>query len=199
MSERTDRRIRENKPLLVLLVGVVFIASAGGFLLIKSQHVSPVVPKEAGQSANLPIQPAFRNEPFAVTLYYPLDGLLVAGTVSVKRYPDTQSQAREALTALLQEQKAAQAPVLRDIKLRSFFLDSQGTAYIDLTPVHQQPVRASGWDEQLAIYAVVNTLMQNFDEIRQIVFLMEGKDAETLAGHIDLSRKFSKRADLVRQ
>ncbi len=198
MFERTDRRRQDNKLLLVLIVSIVFIASVGGFLLWGGMHAPDAVQKEAGQSANQLIQPPFRNEPLAVTLYYPLNGLLVAGTVSVKRYPDTQSQARETLVAFLQDQRAAQASVLRDIKLRAFFLDSQGTAYVDLAPV-QQTVRGSGWDEQLAIYAIVNTLMQNFEEIRQIEFLMGGRDAETLAGHMDLSRKFSKSADLIKQ
>jgi hypothetical protein len=199
MSERTDRRIRDNRLLLILIVGIVFIASVGGFLLWGGMHAPDAVQKEAGQSANQLIQPAFRNEPLAVTLYYPLDGLLVSGAVSVKRYPDTQSQAREVLVALLQDKRAAQASVLRDIKLRAFFLDSQGTAYVDLAPVQQQAIRASGWDEQMAIYAIVNTLMQNFEEIKYVEFLMGGRDAETLAGHMDLSRKFSKRVDLVRQ
>ncbi len=199
MSERTDRRIQDNRPLLVLIVGVVFIASVGGFLLWGRMHAPDAVQKVAGQSANQLIQPAIRSEPLAVTLYYPLDGLLVAGAVSVKRFPDTQSQAREVLAALLQDQRAAQASVLRDIKLRAFFLDSQGTAYVDLAPVQQQPVRGSGWDEQLAIYAIVNTLMQNFEEIKQVEFLMDGRDAATLAGHLDLLRKFSKRVDLVKQ
>ncbi len=198
MYERIDRRIRDKRLLFVLIVGVVFIASVGGLLLWGWMHGPEAGQKVAGQSANQLIQPAIRNEPLAVTLYYPLDGLLVAGAASVKRYPDTQAQARETLFALLQDQRAAQASVLRDIKLRAFFLDSQGTAYIDLAPV-QQPVRGSGWDEQLAIYAIVNTLMQNFEEIKQVKFLMDGRDAGTLAGHMDLSRKFSRRVDLVRQ
>ncbi len=199
MYERTDRRIQDKRLLLVLIAGIVFIAAVGGFLLWGGVHAPDAVQKEAGQSVNQLIQPAFRNEPLAVTLYYPLDGLLVAGTVSVKRYPDSQSQAQETLTAFLQDQRAAQASILRDIKLRAFFLDSQGTAYVDLAPVQQQTVRGSGWDEQLAIYAIVNTLMQNFEEIKQVKLLMEGRDAETLAGHMDLSRKFSKRVDLVKQ
>ncbi len=199
MSERTDRGIRDNRLLPILIVSIVFIASAGGFLLWERSHAPDAVQKNAGQSAYQLIQPAFRNEPLTVTVYYPLDGSLVAGTMSVKRHPDTQSQAREVLVALLQDQRSAQIAVLKDIKLRAFFLDSPGTAYIDLAPVQQQPVRASGWDEHLAIYAIVNTLMQNFEEIKQIAFLMDGRGAETLAGHMDLLRKFSKRMDLVRQ
>jgi len=89
--------------------------------------------------------------------------------------------------------------VLRDIRLRELYLDAFGTAYIDLSPGPQKDVRASAWEEQLAIYAMVNTLLQNFDGIKTVVLLIDGREAQTLAGHMDLSRTFTKRMDLVKQ
>ncbi len=198
MSWTTDRSIRDNRLLLVLIIGIVLIAAAGGYFLWTRMNALDRAQKPPEKGVSALILPAFRNEPLTVTLYYPQDGMLVTGAAPAKRQPDTQAQAREALAAVFLDQRAAQAPVLRDVKLREFYLDSQGTAYIDLTPV-QQTVRASAWDEQLAIYAMVNTLMQNFEEIKQIAFLMDGRDAQTLAGHMDLSRKYSRRMDLVRQ
>ncbi len=198
MAEKTDRRIRENR-LLFIIIGIVFFASVGGALLWNRMGAPDIVVKAQEQSSNQLIQPPFRNEPLVVTLYHPRDGMLVPGTASVKRQPDSQAQAREALAALLQDPRSAEVAVLRDIKLRAFFLNPQGTAYVDFTPVQQRAITASGWDEQLAIYAIVNTLMQNFEEIRQVAFLVDGKDVETLAGHVDLMRKFSKRMDLVKQ
>lgn len=198
MSWTTDRSIRDNRLLLVLIIGIVLIAAAGGYFLWTRMNALDRAQKPSEKGVSALILPAFRNEPLTVTLYYPQDGMLVTGAAPAKRQPDTQAQAREALAAVFLDQRAAQAPVLRDVKLREFYLDSQGTAYIDLTPV-QQTVRASAWDEQLAIYAMVNTLMQNFEEIKQVAFLMDGRDAQTLAGHMDLSRKYSRRLDLVKQ
>jgi sporulation and spore germination protein len=197
MSPTSDRSIRDSRLLIAIILGLVVIV-AGGFYVRMRWEAADAARKSADPAANPLIQPAFRNEPLSVTLYYPLEGMLVAGTTPAKRQPDTQAQARETLAAMLQDRRAAQAPVLRDIKLRAFYLDGQGTAYIDLAPP-ALPVRASAWDEQLAVYALVNTLMQNFEEIRQVVFLVDGRDAQTLAGHLDLSRKFVKRMDLVRQ
>jgi hypothetical protein len=125
--------------------------------------------------------------------------MLAAVPAMVKRQPDTQSLARAALAALFADQRTQLEPVLRDIRLRELYLDSSGTAYIDLTPVRQKDVRASAWEEQLAIYALVNTLLQNFQEIKQVVLLLDGGEAQTLAGHMDLSRTFAKRMDLVKQ
>jgi hypothetical protein len=198
MPERTDRSIRENRQLLVIVIGVVIVAAVGGFLFRARTNSADAVQKASGQGLNPLIQPAFRNDPLAVTIYYPQDGLLVSSAASAKRQSDAQAQAQEALASLLMDQQAAQAAVLREIKLRAFYIDSRGTAYIDLT-LQKQAIRASAWDEQLAIYAIVNTLMQNFEEIKQVAFLIDGRDAQTLAGHLDLSRKFSKRMDLLRQ
>ena len=45
--------------------------------------------------------------------------------------------------------------------------------------------------ELASIYAVVNSLTQNVSKIDRVQILIEGAEAETLAGHIDLSRPFS--------
>ncbi len=182
----------------MIVIGLVFIVAAGAFFYWSRGTFSNVAPKQAEQSLSPLIQPAFRTEPLSVTLYYPLDGMLVSSLAPVKRQPDAQTQARETLLALFQDQRAAQAPVLRDVKLRAFYLDSQGTAYIDIATDQQQAVKASAWDEELAIYALVNTLTQNFEEIKQVVFLLDGGEAGTLAGHMDLARRYGKRMDLIR-
>ncbi len=197
MSLTTDRAIRDNR-LLMIVIGLVFIVAAGAFFYWSRGTFSNAAAKQAEQSLNPLIQPAFRNKSLSVTLYYPLDGMLVSFLAPVKLQPDAQTQARETLLALFQDQRAAQAPVLRDVKLRAFYLDSQGTAYIDLATDQQKAVRASAWDEELAIYALVNTLTQNFEEIKQVVFLLDGGEAGTLAGHMDLARRYCKRMDFIR-
>lgn len=198
MSRTTDRTIRDDRLLLVI-IGMIIIVAVGGFFYWTLKISPDSARKEADQSLNSMVQPVFHNEPLAVTLYYPGDSMLVSSPAQVKRQPDLQAQARETLAAVFLDQRAMQAPVLRDVKLHAFFLGAQGTAYVDLMTVQGQPLRASAWDEQLAIYSLVNTLTKNFEEIRQVVLLMDGKEAPTLAGHMDLSRKFGKRMDLVKQ
>ena len=197
MSQTSDRSIRDNRLLFFIVIGIVLIV-AGGFYIQMRSNAADAARQAAQQNASSLIQPAFRNEPLSVMLYYPQGGMLGAGTAPVRRQPDTQAQARETITTALQDRRAAQAPALGDIKLRAFYLDQQGTAYIDLAS-SSLPVRAPAWDEQLAVYALVNTLMQNFEEIKRVAFLVDGRDAQTLAGHLDLSRKFTKRMDLVKQ
>lgn len=199
MSPTTDRTIRDKRMLLAVIAGMALVVAAAGVFLWPGTNAPEARRQEVEEAATRTkiVQPAFRDEPLMVTLYYPLDGMLASGAAPVKRQPDTQAQARETLTALLQDHRSAQAAVLREISLRAFYLDGQGTAYIDITPA-QQFVTASAWDEQLALYAMVDTVIQNFDEIKDVRFLVDGRTAQTLAGHIDLLRTFRKRTDLGR-
>ena len=199
MSERIDRRIKDSRSLVWSLVAIFAVAAAAGvFVWLRLKAPNPQQNQAALAPSSL-VQPVRADEPLAITLYYPADGALATGTASVKRQPDPQAQAREALNTALTDQRVLQAAVFRELKIRELFLETSGTAYVDLSPVQQNGVKASAWEELLAIYSMVNTLTQNFEEIKQVRFLLEGKEAQTLAGHIDLSRKFDKRMDLVKQ
>lgn len=41
--------------------------------------------------------------------------------------------------------------------------------------------------ERLTVYSIVNTLAQ-FNEVKEVKFLIEGEEVDTLVGHMDLSR-----------
>jgi len=196
MSEKIDRSIPDSRLLPIVATALlVAVLCVGGMLWWRMRAVPPAAsetqqPSAVGQRL---------NEPLVITLSVPVDGLLVATQAPVTRQPDTQSLAREALTALFADPIGSKAPVLRDLRLRGVYLDAAGTGYIDLAPVEQREVRASVWEELIALYAMVNTLSQNFEEIKQVRFLVDGREVQTLAGHIELSRKFTKRMDLVKQ
>jgi hypothetical protein len=199
MSERIDRRIGQNRLLFGVVVIIFAIAAAAGVYIWSLMHSSSV-PQNAGVP-NRPAlaQPSLPDEQLTIVLYFPLDGMLASGSVAVKRQPDVQSEARVILAAMLGDQRAAQTTLLKDVRLRELYLDDSGTAYVDLALVQQKEIKVSAQDELMALYAVVNTLLQNIEEIKRVRILLDGREAKTLAGHIDLSRAFSSRMDLVNQ
>jgi hypothetical protein len=174
----------------------VFLAAGASWLVWQRMHAAePSAP--AALSAPGPAETAVRTEErLPATLYLPADGMLTAQPFTMRRHPEPQLQAREAAGAVL---GGSQSPVLGDVTLRALYLAPEGTAYVDLASRRpQEGIRASAWDELLAVYAVVNTIMQNVAEVRQVRFLLDGREAPTLAGHLDLTRAFVKRPDLVR-
>ncbi len=198
MSERIDRRIRGDR--LVVAIIIVLAACASAALYVWSTRDVPVPSSKPGaQERTPPTQPSAADAQRAVTLYYPSGGALTAVQSAVNRQSDTQSQAKAVVAALFADQRAGQAAVLRDVRPTAFYLDSSGTASIDLSTAQQREIRASAEEELAAIYAVVNTLTSNFAEIKQVRFLLNGKEVQTLAGHVDVTSVFHERTDLIRQ
>lgn len=182
-----------------MLIVAVFLVllSAGSFYAWWKLSTRTASQPEESQGLSSPAAPL--DEPGSMTRYLPSGGSLAASSVPVKRQADAQSQAREIVSTLLSDEQSGKGAVLANVKLRELYLDPAGTAYLDLSVVPKDGIRSSAWEEILAAYALVNTLMQNVEEVKRVRFLVEGKEAQTLAGHIDLSRSFTKRMDLVTQ
>ena len=197
MSRESDRSIGAKRPLLGILVGVVL---ASGLVVFAYWWLArtPSEPRNLGGeqvvSGALPV----RNEDrLAASFFVPLGGRLEPVAVAIRRQPEAQLEAREALSSLLADERSGQAVVLRDLRLRAFYIDSAGTAYVDLVPPADRAIRGSVWEELLAVYALVNTVLQNAPSVTQVRLLVDGRQQQTLAGHVDLTRPFGKRMDLV--
>ncbi len=197
MSAANDRRLPGSGKLIAAAVVLVILASAAIVLWRKAPDHHAVSGPAAPQG--LPATAGPVDVPVSMTVYMPAEDALTASPAQVKRKSDAQSQARELSLALLSDDRQGKGPVLANVKLRELFLDASGTAYVDLTIASKEGIHSSTWDELLSVYALVNTLTQNVEEIKGVRFLVDGKEAQTLAGHIDLSRTFTKRMDLVRE
>lgn len=201
MSKRADRGASTVRFVLAFVIILSVIAVAAFYIWSRIEFFYPgddsrieqTVPQQAGPIQQRP------DRPVGIRIYYPEADGLAAAQIGIEHRPDNQSLAKQAVATLLGTPQATVQPVLREIKLRAFYMDSSGTAYVDLMPAREGTLQASAWDEILAVYAVVNTLMDNFEEIKAVRFLLNGREAQTLAGHIDLSGYFEKRTDLVLQ
>lgn len=78
------------------------------------------------------------------------------------------------------------APLPEKIQLRNAFLLPDGVAVLDLAV---DSGLSFGSDEEVAIVAsLVDTTLQNVADTSRVRILVNGEPAETLGGHVDLSR-----------
>jgi germination protein M len=78
------------------------------------------------------------------------------------------------------------APLPEKIQLRNAFLLSNGLAVLDLAV---DSGLSFGSDEELTIVAaLVDTTLQNVADTNRVRILVNGEPAETLGGHVDLTR-----------
>jgi len=74
----------------------------------------------------------------------------------------------------------------KDVKIHSFFISDDGKAYVDLNLKQGLLKNMDTGLELLAIYSIVNSLTLNIPKIKKVKLLIQGRDALSLAGHIDL-------------
>jgi hypothetical protein len=80
------------------------------------------------------------------------------------------------------------APVATGARVLEVFVTARGVAYVDLSGEVRQSQVPGARAELLAVYSVVNSIALNFPAIRRVQILIDGQAAQTLAGHVDLSR-----------
>jgi spore germination protein GerM len=79
------------------------------------------------------------------------------------------------------------ATIPKGTQLRAFFLLDDGMAVVDFNPQFRENHPGSCRMEQLTLFSVVNSLILNVPEIRQVKILIDGAEAQTLAGHLCLA------------
>jgi len=98
-------------------------------------------------------------------------------------------QAKRIVTALLGDPPAPYAsPIPAGTKLKTVFLTPKGEAYVDLSAEIRANHPGGTTNELLTVYALVNTLTANLPAITGVQILVDGKEVDTLAGHLDLRR-----------
>jgi spore germination protein GerM len=110
-------------------------------------------------------------------------------------------QGRQILTAQLSE--AAQAPNVSVIPtgttLRAFYVTDRGDAFVDLSSDVVTGHPGGSLNELLTVYSIVNAVTANLPAVRRVQILVDGKEADTIAGHVDLRRPLSRNDSLVRE
>ena len=133
-------------------------------------------------------------------LYYvSMDGTKLTAVEREVAYADgPAAQAQEIVNAQL---AAAAAPLVSAIPpgttLRALYLNEKGEAYVDLSKEAAAAHTGGSQDERLTIYTIVNALTANLPAVTSVQLLVDGKEVDTLAGHIDLRKPLEKNLDLV--
>ena len=73
-------------------------------------------------------------------------------------------------------------------KLRTVFFTNAGEIYVDLSAELRTNHAGGTTNETLTVYALVSALTSNLPAVTGVQILVEGKEVDTLAGHLDLRR-----------
>lgn len=87
-----------------------------------------------------------------------------------------------------QDLKGAATVVNEDLELHNISC-RDGVAYVDIDGGSLEKLGGST-QEEILIGQIVETLINSFDEIQKVQFLVDGKETDSLLGHVDTSEPF---------
>jgi sporulation and spore germination protein len=82
--------------------------------------------------------------------------------------------------------------------LRAFYVTDRGDAFVDFSPEISTAHPGGSTTELLTVYALVNAVTTNLSSVQRVQILIGGKEANTLAGHVDLRRPFERDTSLIK-
>jgi len=182
----------------LLAIGVAAIAGVvlvlGMFVWLPRWTTRAATTATVG-AAPAPVAPTASGRKIKARLFYVADGgtKLTSVERDVAYGEGPVEQAREIIAAQI-------APVVEPLvsavppgtTLRAVFITEGGEAFVDLSRevVSAHPGGTLG--ELLTVYTLVNALTENLPAITAVQVLVDGKEVETLSGHIDLRRPLAK-------
>lgn len=81
--------------------------------------------------------------------------------------------------------------------LRRFYVSGRGDAFVDLGPEIMQAHPGGSTAELLTVYAIVHAVLANLPALTSVQILVDGREVDTLAGHVDLRRPMQRNDAIV--
>jgi spore germination protein GerM len=183
------------KQRAAMIAGVVVVAAGLAWVLFvalpRRYGPKPAVPVATAA----PAPPAPTGRKIKARLFYVADdGTHLMRVERDVTYGDgTLEQAREIIAAQV---APAGDPLVSAIParatVRALFITEGGEAYVDFSPELVTGHSGGTTDEMLTVYTIVNALTENLPAITGVQVLVEGKELDTLAGHVDLRTPLAK-------
>jgi spore germination protein GerM len=187
-----------NRRTAAIAAFAVFAIAAGWFLFVglPRWYAARHAPAAAGAAGTAPSS-AVRK--ITATLFYVSeDGMSL---VQAQREVPFGATVAEQARAIIEAQIAAAAPLVSAIppetKLREVFVTERGDAFVDLSGDVTARHPGGSLDEIFTVYTIVNALTVNLPAITRVQILVDGKEVDTLAGHVDLRHPLAKSLEWV--
>jgi spore germination protein GerM len=190
MKRKSKKKSRAGK-IFVLLI----LIGAGLFALIHfRQEILDALKPPAEKKV-------VSKEKREITLYFSDEEgeYLIGEKRQILKRGDVEKEAREAVTELTRGPKGKLIPTLPpQTKLLALELDEKGLAKVSFNKVLSKDHPGGSSAEIMTVYSIVNSLTLNFPQIKRVQILIEGKEVETIKGHLSLKRPVSPNPNLVK-
>ncbi len=153
-------------------------------------------------SVKMPEKKVAVKEKKVVTLFFSEEEgeYLVGEKREIPKRDRVEEEARETIAELIRGPQGAFIPTVPSrAKLLTLQIDAQGLAKVNFDQALSREHPGGSSAEMLTLYSIVNSLTLNFPQIKRVQILIDGKAAESIAGHISLKHPVSFNPSIVKK
>lgn len=170
------------KPYIMVLLAVLFLVGVfGGYLVFMKFFPQEMPPENADESLIM------QEDLFSLRMYYPINDRLL---MEERRIPRRTAQLAIAKAAVEEFLKGPVGGVMsaipRDSRLLGLYKDTNQILYVDLSDEFRRNFQGDAYAEFFLLKGLYESLISNVPEIQDVKVLIEGKEIETLGGHLYL-------------
>jgi spore germination protein GerM len=191
-----------NTVLISLIIAIIFLLIA--IFIYYKQNTSPtqIEPSQSGDARRQSELYLDTSTNFTtVALFFASWGgdYLLPEKRKIFYTTSVTDQAKQAIIELINGPKQSYlfSPISTNTTLRELYIAADGTAYVDLSREFIDNHWGGSEGEILSIYSIINTLTINFPSIQRVKILVEGKEIDSIAGHISLRYAFKTDFSLI--
>lgn len=174
---------------LIILVGVGFLVF---FFLTLFQYMFPAGPGTVGTPAT--------REKQKVTLYFAdaNERFLIPETRYIPKARAPEDQVRELVEALIKGPSTNLVETIpEETRVTAVTIEKDGTARISFNNAFILRHPGGSASEMMTVYSLANTVTLNLPGVKRVQILVEGKEIETIKGHIDTRYPFENNKELI--
>jgi spore germination protein GerM len=182
-----------------LVVVFALLVGAASFLLVLAWPGLFGTPTATPPVSQAAAEPAALSRTIKARLFYVSDdGTRLTSVEREVPYAEGTEQAREIINAQI---APVNGPLVSAVPpgtaLRAVYITERGDAYVDLSGEAVTAHPGGTLNELLTVYTIVDALTVNLPAVQSVQILIDGKEVDTLAGHVDLRQPLAKDLGLV--
>jgi hypothetical protein len=91
------------------------------------------------------------------------------------------------------------SPIPSGTTLRAFYVTERGDAFVDLSREVSAAHPGGSMNELLTVQAIVNAVIANLPAVKRVQLMVDGREVDTIAGHVDVRRPLTRDTSLIRE
>jgi Sporulation and spore germination len=175
---------------LVLLFVVVLVA---GVYIVQLRRGTQENLRAAAEDRVVAPPENGNRESVKLTIAYDDDGVFRSRLTNGVLPEESEARAKAILQLLIDQyvSRPSPHPLAAGSAVKTVFLVNEKLAVLDLNEEFAEAHRSGIMVEDFTVLSLIDTLASNFPRLEQVKFLVDGKERETLAGHVDLKNIYN--------